>query len=293
MAQHPLLRSTRGLLLLGATLALAGCDEGRGRPPSGTTGPSPRDGGAADTGSAGHEDAAFTADAEPNDDAGAADAAPRDAAPADTGATDAGPPDAGSPDAGSPDAGSPDAGPSARYCRRACSTPADCVQGNSPTLDADNWTCTGGTCTYLGCLNDGECSSTFGANYACGATYPSGLPGCVQRCVVATDCALASELYDADNYRCNTGRCEWTGCNTSAECNAALSGGASYACELVPALGFRNCNPICNTPQDCGSGSPAFSAAHYTCTQQRCTYLGCRTDQECRDTFSDPAQVCR
>lgn len=61
------------------------------------------------------------------------------------------------------------------YCRMTCAVPADCTTGSASTLmDADNYSCDGGYCTYRGCNNTQECLEVYSATgvpYACGSSY--------------------------------------------------------------------------------------------------------------------------
>ena len=43
-------------------------------------------------------------------------------------------------------------------CWETCTTAADCPLSGA-SFDEDNFTCTGGLCTYIGCHNDAECEN--------------------------------------------------------------------------------------------------------------------------------------
>ncbi|MBI4816773.1 MAG: hypothetical protein HY791_10975 [Deltaproteobacteria bacterium] len=49
----------------------------------------------------------------------------------------------------------------------------------------------------------------------------------------------------------------------------------------------------CSTAADCSSGSPAYDADNYECQTGVCVYSGCRSDDECRQSFASSAFVCR
>jgi|GEM_PF-2254501 len=113
------------------------------------------------------------------------------------------------------------------------------------------------------------------------------IPICMQSCSDVRDCVLApGGLYDVDNYQCTSnGVCEWTGCNSDAECITALSN-TSYVCDLTAALPF--CVLSCTTASDCvanPAATGAYDADNYTCSQQRCSYSGCNTDAECQTSL--------
>jgi len=106
---------------------------------------------------------------------------------------------------------------------------------------------------------------------------------CVLGCAVDADCTTASPAFDADNYRCDDGRCEYTGCVDDAECRATFSN-TSYVCR-DPGTGVRTCQQSCDAAADCGSGTPAFDANNYACEGGLCRYVGCRDDAECESSF--------
>ena len=103
-------------------------------------------------------------------------------------------------------------------CYPTCSTAADCaITGGGVLYDADNYACESGACRWTGCNSTGECQAGIGANYTC---YQK---GCWPTCSTASDCIIGtSTLYDADNYACSSGRCEWQGCNSTSECTDAF-----------------------------------------------------------------------
>ncbi|MBI5511662.1 MAG: hypothetical protein HY903_23140 [Deltaproteobacteria bacterium] len=120
-----------------------------------------------------------------------------------------------------------------RYCVHACATAADCVAESAAggAFGADNYSCAAGVCTYLGCRGDTECAVSLGASgraYRCAPTS-YGPSACQAACSAAADCSVGSAAWDTDNYRCAAGVCEWTGCNSTAECASSLAS-SSYVC---------------------------------------------------------------
>ena len=115
-------------------------------------------------------------------------------------------------------------------------------------------------------------------------------------CSTAADCDSGSAAYDADNYTCTAeATCEYTGCNSDAECVASIAEG--YVCDATAPF-FPTCTLSCVTAADCavpGAGS-LFDENHYTCESQLCRWQGCTTDTECSEAlfgdyvcYTDPA----
>lgn len=129
-----------------------------------------------------------------------------------------------------------DPGTGVRSCVIGCTVASDCTTG-SAAFDADNYRCSSGACVYEGCLNDAECTSSFGAGYGCREVEPPSTPvpipvarrNCVRLCTTATDCSTGSPAFDGDNYECRSGACVYTGCRDDAECRSSLSSDA-YVC---------------------------------------------------------------
>jgi hypothetical protein len=113
-----------------------------------------------------------------------------------------------------------------KSCLKKCSAPADCVTPGSTLYDADNWSCSGGACRWKGCNGDGECVA-LGAGYVCRDV--SGVRNCIKQCSAPSDCATPSAAFDADNYSCEGGLCNYTGCNSDAECRTSLMK-SNYVC---------------------------------------------------------------
>lgn len=106
-------------------------------------------------------------------------------------------------------------------CWPACSTPADCANPDSAILGEDNYDCTGGRCAWTGCNSTAECIEAYGTpDWRCEARGGSTVASCWPTCTSPADCASAHPAFDVDNYACNDGVCEYTGCNSTKECTA-------------------------------------------------------------------------
>lgn len=105
---------------------------------------------------------------------------------------------------------------SGNYCATACTAPADCDLGGGPAYDGDNYDCDAGACIYAGCNSDAECDASV-AGTIC-VDLGAGVMTCATACSTATDCDQGQLAYDADNYECVSGHCEYLGCNSDAEC---------------------------------------------------------------------------
>lgn len=187
-------------------------------------------------------------------------------------------------DAGTDGAGG---GPTVRTCARSCISGGDCSMG-TPAFDADNYRCMMGSCVYKGCNTDDECKSTF-ANSAYICRPIAGVPTCVKGCATVADCNLGSAAFDADNYSCAAGYCDYKGCNNDAECQSSFAN-STYVCRKTSALPM--CGKGCTTAADCNLGSAAFDADNYNCTSGICDYKGCNNDDECKSTYSNSEYVC-
>jgi hypothetical protein len=109
-------------------------------------------------------------------------------------------------------------------CMQGCATATDCGYTNAGVLyDSSHYACNSGACDWTGCKSTAECAA-LGSNYTC--ADQSGLPTCLQTCVTPADCATAGLAYDADNYACSAGTCEYLGCNDDTECVDLLGAGA-------------------------------------------------------------------
>lgn len=232
-----------------------------------------------------------------------------DAGPLPDGATlpDAGPrADAGElPDGALPPdgGGATDAGAPAEpldLCLQACVTADDCGT-DLGAFSADNYECDSGACRYGGCRDDEECNvSLAGGDYACRELPGAGLRGCTRRCTTESDCATTSPAFDADNYRCDGGFCEYLGCNDDPECAAAFPTGDYVCAEAEPVdtglplpVALRNCVQRCAIDADCDLGSAAWDTDNHECVGGVCRYRGCNDDAECAATFPVGEYVCR
>lgn len=293
-----LLRSALPALL--AIGLVAGCEEARRIP-------NPGGGGSRDSGT--RSDAGAIADGSgTGQDSGLPANADSGSRPDDSGpeafdvgfpGMDSGPPnaDAGFPsaDAGFPstDAGFPSADAgflSFPSCLPACSTPSDCALG-APGYGAANYQCDRGGCVWIGCLSEADCSSV--PNTTCVATPGTTLRTCQKRCSTPSDCSSNTPAYDADNYGCTSGICEYVGCNSTPECAATIND-PRIRCGRLPAWSFSACLYGCTTATDCamaGAG-PAFDADNYRCTSGVCEFIGCHSAQECTTSFGNRPYVC-
>ena len=208
--------------------------------------------------------------------------------------------DAGnSPSDGGP-AADPDGGPVATtpFCRVGCSAPADCATPTVPLYDAAHYACEDGTCRWTGCQADVECQASLGPTYACRPVL--GLMQCVQVCATTSTCGAGTPAFDADNYACTGGVCEYAGCRSDAECQGTFMS-TRYVCRRVPRPGTglalpsaaMNCVLGCTGAADCATASGAFDADNYACLEGACVYTGCRGDAECQSAFANPRYVCR
>jgi len=189
--------------------------------------------------------------------------------------------------------GQPDAAPAIPACVFRCNTAADCNFG-SAVNDADNYACTDGACVYHGCNNTQECVDTYqSTNYACGNV--GGLPfdTCLQKCGAPADCATASAAYDADNYRCTGGLCEYIGCNSDQECTTSF--GSGYGCHAIAGLAYPVCQARCTTAGDCAiaNGGTLYDADNYACDGGYCRWTGCNSTSECTDSLMNSGYECR
>ncbi len=119
-----------------------------------------------------------------------------------------------------------------KLCVQTCAGAADCATGGVQIYDADHYSCAAGRCEWKGCKSDGECQQALGKATARCAALPGGqVPTCVPGCATADDCATPGlALYAADHWACESGRCDWKGCGSDAECKDALQK-PSYVCK--------------------------------------------------------------
>ena len=181
-----------------------------------------------------------------------------------------------------------------RSCRPTCTTAADCGTPGQPLQDSSHFACEAGRCEWLGCLSASECSSILQTpDVTCAAAPGDPVPVCVDTCQTAADCAVSgSTLSDAAHFACTGGKCQWTGCKSTTECQAAL-GSNRYACEKPAGANTPMCVPTCQTAADCAiPGSPLNDQSHYACKANRCEWLGCKSTAECKSALSVSKVVC-
>lgn len=109
---------------------------------------------------------------------------------------------------------------------------------------------------------------------------------CQLGCVTTSDCVTASPAFDADNYRCESGACRYTGCVSDAECRSTFSNDR-YVCRDL-GTGIPTCLLGCTTSAECSTGAAAFDEDNYGCASGVCVYQGCNDDEECAATFAGP-----
>lgn len=188
---------------------------------------------------------------------------------------------------GSGSGGSPPALPT---CVLTCGAATDCATASVLT-DADNWACTALRCKYLGCQSATECQQAFfNTAYVCEPS-PSGLPVCTLSCTTSADCASGGELTDADNWSCTASRCEYLGCNSTAECQQALFN-AAYTCEPGVGGALPSCVLGCTAATDCATASVLTDADNWSCDTGHCAYLGCNDATECQQALFNVDYVC-
>jgi len=169
-------------------------------------------------------------------------------------------------------------------CVPGCVTASDCDMG-TPAYSSDNYSCDDSVCVYLGCHSDAECTKSIPGSVCVendlGSNY------CVIACVDVGDCDMGVAAYDTDNYECVSGGCDYTGCNSDAEC-AELS--PDYVCRSQ-VMGTSFCVMGCQSANDCDLGVAAYDADNYECVSGGCEYTGCLSDAECEALDSD--SVCQ
>ena len=184
--------------------------------------------------------------------------------------------------------------PPLSFCAIKCSQPGDCDAGGGGAYSGDNYVCEGGYCEYSGCNTDAECSQTYANDsYGCyaGAGYP--IPYCTLKCTQAADCDLGvGGAYAAANYNCDSGYCEYVGCNSDAECEATFNDD-KYGCYMGPGFLVAYCSLKCTQAADCDQGTGgAFSADNYLCKGGFCEYTGCTSDAECAESYNNSNYGC-
>ena len=114
---------------------------------------------------------------------------------------------------------------------------------------------------------------------------------CQYACKTPSDCvpAASNAINDADNYKCENGKCVYTGCNSDDECDEIYGAvteatGTVYRCNKNGPYGYSECTPVCSTAADCTSlksTENAYDLDNYKCDNGMCVYTGCNSDDEC------------
>ena len=192
----------------------------------------------------------------------------------------------------------------AKYCIFGCNTASDCVPaGANAITDADNYKCEDGKCVYLGCLSDAECDEIYGAVtaangkvYRCNKNGAYGYPECTPVCSNAADCNLYGDgstqyAYDLDNYKCESGFCVFTGCNSDAECEATMPS-SDYKCQPQEYSGktLKICTLSCKSAADCANS--VYPKEFYECRNSQCVTKNCESDEWCQTYMTDD-YVCK
>jgi len=182
-------------------------------------------------------------------------------------------------------------------CVVKCQTAADCPYPgvySGGVYDTDNWACKEGRCQWKGCLSDAECASDPSFDYAptsCVSLLGGFTKSCLADCNTPADCPMAGltdARYDADNYACSAGSCNWEGCKSDAECAASLGAtGKEWKC-VDNSWGFPVCTMTCQSAADCiyVPNSAVYDANNYACEEGFCRHLGCLNDAECAEVYA-------
>jgi hypothetical protein len=145
-----------------------------------------------------------------------------------------------------------------------------------------------------GLVRDGGAGPTDGGAHDAGAPDSGApeVPYCRQTCTTRSDCVTAgSGIADDDNYACEAGECRYLGCRSDQECQDTFLS-SNWVCRSFSAALAAGCVQRCAAPADCGSPAPLVDEDNYACNQGACQWIGCRTSQECVDTFQAPGWVC-
>ncbi|MBR6421139.1 hypothetical protein IKS86_00290 [bacterium] len=127
---------------------------------------------------------------------------------------------------------------------------------------------------------------------------------CQYVCTTASDCvpAGANAITDADNYKCEDGKCVYLGCLSDDECDeiygsVTAANGKVYRCNKNGAYGYPECTLTCSTAADCdlygqGTSQYAYDLDNYKCEGGLCVFTGCNSDAECEATMSSSDYKC-
>ncbi|HEX6765295.1 MAG TPA: hypothetical protein VF103_07445 [Polyangiaceae bacterium] len=174
-------------------------------------------------------------------------------------------------------------------CARSCEQASDCANaGASAPFDADNWSCDGGHCRWLGCLNDDECAF-FGGVCRRGFVAGGDVSTCTEGCETVDVCAENLAAVDIDNWTCEDGGCKYVGCLDDEECETDLGPGAKCLQGDAP---YPSCVSPCSEPADCVSegASASQDADNWDCVDGLCVASGCVSDDECTEAQGAPAE---
>lgn len=181
-----------------------------------------------------------------------------------------------------------------KTCRPTCTAAKDCASPGQPLQDASHYACTSNRCEWRGCQSDNECASAVMSNkVACSAVPGADVKTCVPTCQTNADCAVqGNPLGDAGHWACNSGKCEWAGCTSTTDCQAALQTN-KVVCEQPSGAPVPTCVPTCNTKADCAvPGSTLNDASHFVCKANRCVWTGCKSTAECAADLQVSHVVC-
>jgi hypothetical protein len=174
-------------------------------------------------------------------------------------------------------------GDSTPFCREPCSSPADCGIAGSGPYRPENYVCTDGLCQYQGCASDEECAEASSETILCRDVNDEGTAFCVASCQTAADCPGPSSGRTEENYACNDGACQYTGCLSHPECEARhAANDGQWGCFAHE--GLKDCRKRCNAPQDCedATSPDVRDADNFECTAEGfCLWTGCNSDDEC------------
>lgn len=177
-------------------------------------------------------------------------------------------------------------------CNLVCATAQDCgIAGG--LQDASHFECVTNRCQWTGCKSKADCTAAFQAdNFICAKEGGAPVPQCIRTCSAAADCAGQGGADDASHYACTSGRCQWLGCKSNAECSSAFQSD-KFICVKDPGAPVPECVLNCNAPADCvppGGNGP--DASRFTCTSHRCAYKGCASTEECKSMYGLDKLVC-
>lgn len=142
---------------------------------------------------------------------------------------------------------------------------------------------------FVGCKSSPGAADSGDQRAVSGAQRP---PTCNLVCTTAQDCGgNTAGLEDASHFQCSSGRCQWQGCKSNAECASAYQSD-KVICAKEGGAPVATCVPTCTAAADCAGPTASDDASHYTCTAGRCQWLGCKSDAECKAAFQSDKLVC-